>query len=276
MTLCVAAECHDRGGQRIVLATDWRAEGNIAGADIQDKLYWIGKDIVALIAGTITRAIELKDTIIQHVERHQAQQLPSPKAADLCDFFRQPVVRFKRKLVSEYVGLKFGLTYKELLGAIGLKQIPDSIAAEVLGEIERINQDCCLLLCAFDAERNSRLICIEDDGSLETVESFKAIGSGTLIAESVFYQREHVDHDTLGASLYHVYEAMKLGSIAPGVGKEFTINVLYPPDRSHPHVYGDVLNKKGMAFMETQFKKRGPKRFTNFQKLPLGVLEEDF
>jgi hypothetical protein len=276
MTLCVAAACHDRGKPRIVIATDWRAEGYLAGADIQDKLYWVGDDIVVLIAGTITKAIELKNTIVQYVEQIQAQKLPGPKAADLCDFFRTPVVQFKRKLVQEHIGLQFGLSYTEFLQAIGLNQIPETIASEAMGEIKRLDQNCCLLLCMFDADGVPRILKVDSDGTLEIVESFAAIGSGSPIAESVLFQREHVEDDVLGASLYHVYEAMKLGSIAPGVGKEFTINVLYPPDREHPHLHGDVLNKRGMAFMEKEFRERGPKPFTNFKRLPNRILDKDF
>jgi hypothetical protein len=143
MTLCVAAAGHDHGKPRIVIATDWRAEGYVAGADIQDKLYWIGDDIVALIAGTITRAIELKNAIVQYLEQRQEQKLPSPKAGDLCDFFRTPVVQFKRKLVREYIGLQFGLTYREFLQAIGSNQIPKTIAIEAMGDIKKLDQDCC-------------------------------------------------------------------------------------------------------------------------------------
>jgi hypothetical protein len=123
----------------------------------------------------------------------------------------------------------------------------------------------------FDSERVPRILKVDSDGTLEIVESFAAIGSGSPVAESVLFQREHVDDDVLGASLYHVYEAMKLGSIAPGVGKDFTINVLYPPDQENPHLHGDVLNNKGMAVMEKEFRKRGPKSFTNFPRLPKGI-----
>jgi hypothetical protein len=248
----------------------------VAGADTQDKLYWIGDDVAVLIAGTITRAIELKNTIITYFEQRKKRALSPPKAADLCDLFRIPVIHFKRKLVSEYIGLKFGMSYKDFLGAVGLKQIPESVAAEVFGTMKTITQNCSLLLCMFDDDKHARVIEINDDGTLEIVESFAAIGSGSLIAESVFFQREHTDDDTLGATLYHVFEAMKLGSIAPGVGKHFTINVLHPRDRDHPDLHGQVLNDKGMAFMESQFRKRGPKPFTNFVRLPNHILEKDF
>ena len=75
MTLCVAAACQERGKPRIVIVTDWRAEGYSAGADIQDKLYWITGDIPVLIAETITRAIELKDTYKQFFETRASRRI---------------------------------------------------------------------------------------------------------------------------------------------------------------------------------------------------------
>jgi 20S proteasome alpha/beta subunit len=276
MTLCIAALCQDKGESRIVIGTDWRAETSIAGGDVQDKVLWIGPNIPVLIAGTISRAIELKNTIEQYFEQREEKKLPMFKAADVPDVLRIPVVRFKRKLVSECVGLAFGMSYSEFFAAIGTKQIPEQVAIEKLKEIQDIDQDCCLIVSMFMEDRTPRVVRIDSRGVLESVESFATIGSGSDIADGVLFQREHDENDTLGATLYHVYEAMKLGSIAPGVGKEFTVDVVYPPDKTHKEVWGEALSKKGKAFMEAQFKKRGPKQFTNFVKLPNGILERDF
>lgn len=77
----------------------------------------------------------------------------------------------------------------------------------------------------------------------------------------------------MGRVIYCVYEAMRLGRIAPGVGDFFTLNVLYPQGEMGKTVHGHWLNKKGERFMEAQFKKRGPTLFTNFPKLPNKCLE---
>jgi len=49
----------------------------------------------------------------------------------------------------------------------------------------------------------------------------------------------------LGRRSITFFEAMLLGSIAPGVGDEPTIDVLYPPGERSKGVYGAYLNKKG-------------------------------
>jgi len=62
MTLCIAAACRRYSKSRIIIGTDWRISGEIsAGADIQDKLYWINDEMFVLVSGTVTRAVELRD-----------------------------------------------------------------------------------------------------------------------------------------------------------------------------------------------------------------------
>jgi 20S proteasome alpha/beta subunit len=280
MTLCVAAACEDRKKPRIVIATDWRAETSVASGDIQDKLYWIGDNIAVLVAGTVSRAIELRDTYKQYFsqrEKREAQKPESEKepvsASNLIDIFKNPLVIFKNKLANEYIGLKYGMTYKAFLSAIAKKEIPESVAEQDLAEIKRIGFDCCLIILLF-LDKRPWILRVDDDGSLESCESFAVIGSGEDIANGVLFQRELEGDDPLGRAIYCVYEAMKLGSIAPGVGEFFTLDVLYPPGEKAKTIHGHWLNKKGQRFMENQFKRRGPKPFTNFPKLPDNCLEK--
>jgi 20S proteasome alpha/beta subunit len=279
MTLCVAAACRDKGKPRIVIATDWRAEGSVASGDIQDKLYWIDDDIAVLIAGTVSRAVELRDTYKQYFADRKKREDKKPEneqepitAANLIDVFKNPLVIFKNKLANEYIGLKYGMTYKSFLSAIAKKEIPDSVAEKELSEIKRISFDCCLIILLF-LDKRPWILRIYEDGSLESCESFAAIGSGEDLANSVLFQREVEEDDPIGRVIYCVYEAMKLGAIAPGVGEFFTLDVLYPQGEMGKNVHGHWLNKKGQRFMERQFKRRGPKPFTNFPKLPEKCLE---
>ena len=282
MTLCIAAACQERGKPRIVIATDWRAGTETAAADIQDKLYWIDNNIAVLIAGTVSRAIELKDTYKQFLLRREKQENDKPEperepitSANLIDVFKAPLTVYKNKLINEYLGARFGMTYHAFLRCVAAKEIPESIAEETFNTIKRIYPDCELIIVLF-LDKGSYILKVCDDGSLESCESFAAIGSGADVAESVLYQRAHENDDPLSMSIYHVYEAMLLGSIAPGVGEEPTIDVLYPAGEKSKEVYGAFLNDKGERFMSRQFKKRGPKKFTNFPALPAGCLERDF
>lgn len=222
--------------------------------------------------------MHLRDTFAEFLESRAKKQPPAPPITgqNLTDVFMIPPIMFKGKIATEYIGLRFGMTYRAFLSAVAAKQIPESIAEETLRDVQKLTPGCELILCMFANDKTPRILKIEQDGSLEQVDSFATVGSGSYIADGVLFQREHSEDEALGATLYHVFEAMKLGSIAPGVGKEFTINILYPPGEKDVHVYADVLNDRDTEFMEAQFKKRGPKQFKNFVKLPKDVLERDF
>lgn len=280
MTLCVAAACIENRRPRIVIATDWRAETSVASADTQDKLYWIDDNIPVLIAGTVSRAIELKDTYRQFLEERKKKEDAKPvdertpiTSSNLIDVFKTPLVIFKNKLANEHIGLKYGMTYKAFLSAVSRKEIPLTLAVEELNNIAKLDFDCCLILMMF-IKKDTYILKVHSDGSLESCENFAAIGSGEDIASSVLFQREQEADDSKSRTIYCVYEAMRLGSIAPGVGEFFTLDVLYPQGEKAKTVYGEWLNKKGQKFMGAHFKRRGPKPFTNFPRLPDNCLEK--
>ncbi len=278
MTLCVAAACQDRGRARVVIATDWQESADIATAEIQDKLYWITDDAPVLIAGTITRAIELKDTYKQYfhnlISQKQRGQIESFKPEDLNDLMKVPITLFRRKLTEEYVSQKFALNYDMFRAAVGRNEIPKSVAIEAFSDIAKIDLDCELIIILFN-DKEPYIFKIDSDGTVENCEHFATIGSGSYIAESVLYQRKHEGSTLLGPTIYHVFEAMKLGAIAPGVGQEHTINVLYPPGERRKDTVGEALTPKAQRFMLRTFKKFGPKEFKRLP-LPNDSLESDF
>lgn len=270
MTLCIAAACQHRGKPRVVIATDWKVSTMSATAEIQDKLYWINDNIPVLIAGTISRAVELKDTYQNYFER-LSKKKPPLKGSDLPDVMKRPLGIYKQKLANEHVSIRLGLTYREFLYAIGKNQIPSSISTEVLNDISRISLQCQLIIMVF-VGRDPFIFRVDDDGTLHSFDNFAAIGSGGPIAEGVLYQREQESKMTLGRTIYHVFEAMKLGSIASDVGQEHTINVLYPPGEREKDVSVDLLSEKAKQFLKRQFGKLGPKPFCNMP-LPNGFFE---
>ncbi|MGA9566616.1 MAG: hypothetical protein WBS19_13905, partial [Candidatus Korobacteraceae bacterium] len=255
MTLCVAAICQDRGNPRIVIATDWKASNVIAGAENQDKLRWIDDNTPAMLAGTITRAFELISTYRQYLDTLSKRNPPETiTRLNRTDVIRRPAALQKNKIVDEYTGMKFGLSYKEFRIAVSRKEIPKAIAAEVYADIQRLDLDCCLIIPTF-IEKTPFIFKIDDGGSIEECDNFAAIGTGETIAEAALFQRKQEDRMTLGRTVYHVYEAMRLGSIASDVGEEHTIDVLYPPGQRGPKIAMDTTTDKADKFLKAKFKK---------------------
>jgi len=276
MTLCVAAICQDNGKDRVVIATDWKVSTVSATAEIQDKLYWITPEIPVLIAGTISRAVELKDTYKQYFESLSKKTPPvAITQSNVADVLKRPLALYKRKLTQEYISMRFGLDYKEFREATATKGIPQAVASDAYAEISRLDLDCDLIIVMFDKDKEAYIYRTDAEGMLHHCENFAAIGSGQTIAEGVLYQREHEARHPLGVTVYRVFEAMKLGSIASDVGKKHTLNVLHPPDREHKELWADGLTPTAERFLARSFRKLGPKNFKRLS-LPHGSFEEDF
>jgi 20S proteasome alpha/beta subunit len=275
MTLCIAAVCQDRGKSRIVIATDWKASIVEASAENQDKLRWITDNIPMLLAGTVSRAIELQAAYKQFFASLGERTPPlMPDDKNIGDLVRKPAAIFKAKLANEYVSLNLGLPYKDFREAVGKGEIPDSVATDTYAEIKNIDLGCSVIL-PFFLKNDAYIFRVAPNGSVEECDNFAAIGSGAPIAEGVLFQREQEDNMTLGRTTYHVYEAMKLGSIASDVGEEHTLDVLYPLGEKDEEIVGERLTEKAERFLQRKFKKLGPKKFANMP-LPPKFWRPDF
>ena len=270
MTLCIAAGAKDRGKLRIVISSDWRIENSLSGAEIQDKLYWIGDEWAVLIAGTITRAIELVDTYAEYFRGLKEKKIKITDTTIL-DHVKKPPITQKYKIANEYVGALLGMSYKDFL-TNGKQILPQKQFEEIIADIQRLDLGCQLILCSFiDGAQRIYKVC--DDCSVEASDHFAAIGSGSDIAESVLFQRDHEGDLPLSHALYDVYEAVSLGSKAPGVGKQHAITVLIPPKPGGKISFSRVSDK-GYKFLARSFKKLGPKDFYRLP-LPQGALEKE-
>jgi ATP-dependent protease HslVU (ClpYQ) peptidase subunit len=199
MTLCIAAICQDQGKPRIVVATDWKASIGEASAENQDKLRWVTDNIPMLLAGSVSRALELQATYRQFFDGLNKRTPPIiPDEKNIGDLVRKPAAIFKAKLSNEHVSLKLGLPYKEFREAVGKGEIPDSVATDTYAEINNIDLDCSIIL-PFFLERDTYIFRVESNGCVEECDNFAAIGSGAPIAEGVLFQREQEDNMTLAA-----------------------------------------------------------------------------
>jgi hypothetical protein len=92
---------------------------------------------------------------------------------------------------------------------------------------------------------------------IENIRDFAAIGSGRWIAEANLFQRKQTPHRHYVPTLYRVYEAQKLGRIAPGVGQtSFTAALSY--DDASEAVRHLVVSTNGETALDEAFDKFGP------------------
>jgi hypothetical protein len=254
MTLCVAAQCDHKGRDLVVVAVDFSMESGIATAEIEHrKIRWIGQEhFPVLISGEYTRCVELI-AHIEHIWDSRKDRIEEQAFLPSC---RLAVRKHKHTLANEYVSARLGMSYADFLGSMRAS-IPDTQYREIMADIERMKTGCELLIIYFEGEESS-LIRIDENGKLEICSNFAAVGSGMYIAESAMFQREHSRGDGLADSIYHVYEAMRLGAYAPGVGTQFVMGIV----QFSRTALWMFVEPKYLRLLGQEFKKFGPKRLT--------------
>ena len=104
---------------------------------------------------------------------------------------------------------------------------------------------------------------VERDCSVTHRDNFACIGTGAYIAEPALYQRHQSRAFTLGKTLYHTYEAKRLGEIAEGVGHHTIIIAVAPPGKFENRFMPISLD--GIEFLEKQYQKYGLKSTLKFK-----------
>lgn len=221
MTLCVAAACHvgGFGDERIVVGFDWRVETQIAGADTEFKFQRLSDHWVALIAGNVAQAHELAGLYREYLTPRQSEITLD----NVLDHLRTPPRTLRRSLADIYTHAKLSLSYDDFLST-GKSRLPEDYYRQLLFDISAQTIDVELIL--IGDVFGSLHIFEYSNLEVQKREDFAAIGSGRYIAEAALYQREHQSARDLPTTVYSVYEAMRLGSIAPGVGRELSVMVL--------------------------------------------------
>lgn len=282
MTLCVAAECkrHKRFFNAIVFATDFAVEGEIASADIGRKMVCGSAEwYPILLAGTQTRALTLARLILGVVE---SQRQPLDKDSFPLDWdaiLSESVLRAKHLIANEIVSSRFGITYSKFL-EVGKASFPDDVFRDTISDISRSSLDCWLLVLSF-SHTHARIYRISDAGVVEACDHFAAIGSGYYIAEGSLFQRSQNIENDLGTTIYDVYEAMKLDSIAPGVSDKFQIGIAEWDwyEQPNPHNHGEVkisfLEPKYYVYLAKRFARFGPKQISTVRLKPRLIKERE-
>jgi len=153
-----------------------------------------------MIAGDVARAVQLKDCYrLQFHEMQEKSKSPvNIRQHEVSDLLRKPIRAYMYRRAHEHAFMK---------QAVEKKQIPRSVATETLTEISKLDFGCELILAFFSDDREAYIYKVDQQG-LEPCDNFAAIGSGCVIGEGVLYQRNHQWNDTIGPTVYRVYEAI--------------------------------------------------------------------
>lgn len=274
MTLCIAATCLDeKRNPCIVVASDWKAEvGEFAGAEIQNKLYWLfNNSWPVLVAGTASDAQDLIATFRSKFDRKGITE------ANARDRIMEAVLEHKRKFTNEYVLAATNLTFEYFRD--NKNKIDPAVWSKVWSNIGRIKSECRLILCSFAA---GVPLMFQVDGDFSSMpaeqvvvpeENFLCIGTGSIIANSMLCFRAQNGDLPLHQTVYNVFEAMRFAHLAsaPGVGKSHAFSVL--TTTSNGRIVAKRLKDKGLKFFREQYDLLGPKDFPKTMEVPKRIWE---
>jgi 20S proteasome alpha/beta subunit len=276
LTLCIAAACQDhKQRDRVVIGADWMATGEIAaGADIQDKLYWINDDIAMLVSGVVTRAVELRDAYRAELESMKARG-EKLSYRNIRKFIKAGPRLLKRDIAEEVVTFATGLSYPEFRTAIKTGEMTREAANGVFSAIEAKNLECEVIIVAF-ANKTPYIFQVERSGHVEERDNFALIGDGTYVAEAALYFRKHESRDSVAVALYNVWEALFMTARRVGsVSKTHSIDLLVPPGECGTHTAVYTLTNRGFRFMKKLFRDQfGVRKIKEFPDLPDGSVKQ--
>lgn len=273
MTLGIAAGCWNNPEEpRIIACTDSRVQTDSAGADIAQKHDFISDKWQCLLAGDISKAEDLIATYRSVLESIELT------ADNVFDKINEASARYKEKLCNRMIEMRLGIPYQRFLEN-GERELTPEVRNRTLYELESLNFGCELLLFGFIANQPFPYIfSIDDTGDVSHRQNFAAIGSGSVVAEAVLYQRSQHETNNIGRTLYNVYEAAALAhkSNAPGVGRTRTFILIEPTDGDNKVGF---IKTDALKALERYYQKYGPRRVSDVSKLGedlfKGLLESD-
>ena len=191
MSLCIAAQTHERGHPRIVVAFDSLIGDDLGVSEAEFKCdLEFAPGLAMLYAGTLEDA---RDAVRLYKER-----------------FRVTPATLNHVKEQLYVGMK---EFKEFLKLQGRKD----------------RSDVELILAGFIESEPKILYC--SASTVVSRTEFLAIGSGSASAEAMLRWRQSTRDRPLSEVLYYVYDANKFGETSPYVGGMTTMLALEPsPD----------------------------------------------
>jgi hypothetical protein len=213
------------------------------------------------MAGTQSRAIELSTEIDQTLRQRSSPIGQDYVAPNWAEILKDAVLKQKHRIANEMVAGRFGITYDQLI-KIGNQKFPPDVYRDIISEISRTSLDCWLLVIAF-SQTDPRIFRINASGMVERCTNFAAIGTGIYLAESALFQRSHRSTNDLGTTIYNVFEAMRVGSNAPGVGDQFEIAIVEwdyweESATNEGNIKWSFLSLPYYELLERKFKRFGP------------------
>jgi|GEM_PF-5690576 len=257
MTLCIATKCRENEtGEYLVFCSDMKIGNWAASAEIGLKMQWAGAYWPALVSGDLSRCTQLARTFSATLNRL------TPNKNNVYRTMKGIGEVFREELADEIVHKNLSVSYEYLKA--NKRKFPQQKVLETYNQISQIDSNAELIVAGF-IESHAYIFVVERDCSVTHHDNFACIGTGAYVAEPALYQRHQSRALGLGRTLYHTYEAKRLGEIAEGVGHSTIIVVIGPPKSPEEGLQKLVLSREGMTFLEEKYEEYGLKPTFKFE-----------
>lgn len=257
MTLCIAATCRNHQRDAIVLCSDSLVTTGTASSETEYKVVDLGP-YAAMFSGDVSEARELLSFYADYLARHPLQ---SPSLDERIDQLKEPLRIKKEKMRDDTVRRRVGLSYREFLDKNN--RIAPGIRSKISADIDTLSIDVDLIIVGVELDAKGRersWIFRERMEWVEVYKNFACIGDGAEAAEQSLHRRQQEESLSLNETLYHVYEAKRMGELARTVGRETMLSVF---ERSRSNDIGwswslYPVTPDGLDYLEDCYKRYGP------------------
>ena len=256
MTLCIAAACRHENTNMIVLCADMKVGTWAAKAEIGFKLRWGSANWPAMLSGEMSRASDLVKTFSAHLNGIQLDFW------NVHDSMRAAGNIFREKLAEEIAHRNLSVSYEYLKK--NKSKFPSSKVLETYTQIGQIDSEAELIITGFIREE-PYIFVVERDCTVTQRDNFACVGTGAYIAEPALYQRGQNHGMTLARTLYHAYEAKRLGEIAEGVGKITVMMAIAPPREGAIEIRFLPVGSAILEVLEQKYQEYGLKSTDEFK-----------
>jgi 20S proteasome alpha/beta subunit len=142
------------------------------------------------------------------------------------------------------------------------------VALETFSEIRKRHLGASLIVAGFvsEGDKHKPLICkIDQLGNVSISEDFECSGEGATVANPALLRREYNSGVSLMDAAFRLYEAKTLAEVFDSVGKDTSIDILYPDGEL------EQFSKRGFARLDTMLN-----RFSGKMRIAKPKLEKRY
>jgi len=264
MTVCIAAVCEENTDDRkIVLCTDRKISSALGSAETTLKSRSLGVESWRVLTSGADRDIQSTLRLL----KQRFSESESIDETNVLSIVRAALNQRKKDKADELVNGRLAISYSEFLER-GKKKLPKDIFRAITAEVELTKIDAEFVIVGY---AYGFPILLKTDGNCGASirEHFAFAGEGAYLAQAALLSRAHNHLETLGRTIYSVYEAKKFSQGAPSVGEETSITILHQDGR-----HNLVSTTRGLAFLEEQYQKFGPKKVSRDLKVSPELVEK--